>query len=118
VIDPGAKTPNGEQCAGDDHAKAIRELLDRIHGRDDTAGMVSVLTGIGRDELAGLGGFADEVQAQIAEGRVTLRFWVCPIREHGGGELRETVRWIDRVAHCTWPGCGRTSVDASATHNS
>lgn len=99
MIDPGAKTPTREPSVGDDHAKTIRTLLDRIHGRDDPA------------EASLLNGFADEVQAQITEGRTTLRFWVCPIREHGGGELRETVRWIDRVAHCTWPGCGRTSSD-------
>lgn len=37
-------------------------------------------------------------------------FWMCPVEGHGEGPpLRETVRWIDGVAHCMEPGCGRTS---------
>lgn len=42
---------------------------------------------------------------------VQVRFWVCPIREHGHGPLRVTVEWdADDVAHCTFPGCTFTSL--------
>lgn len=41
-------------------------------------------------------------------------FWMCLKDGHDvplGGQPRETVRWIDNVAHCMTPGCGRTSLD-------
>jgi hypothetical protein len=43
-----------------------------------------------------------------------IQFWMCPIEEHAHRypePIRETVRWIDNVAHCMEPGCGRTSAD-------
>ena len=43
-----------------------------------------------------------------------VRFWMCAKDGHGssrGGPWRETVRWIDGIAYCTTPGCGRTSLD-------
>lgn len=39
---------------------------------------------------------------------LSVRFWRCPV-EHPREPLRETVRWIGDVAHCTEPGCGQTS---------
>jgi hypothetical protein len=43
---------------------------------------------------------------------VKVVFWVCPDghSEHTHRDApRETVRWIDGVAHCMTPGCRRTS---------
>ena len=43
-----------------------------------------------------------------------VRFWICPIEAHHHDypePPRETVRWIDGVAHCMEPDCGRTSAD-------
>jgi hypothetical protein len=43
---------------------------------------------------------------------VKVVFWICP---DGHSERsykdppRETVRWIDGIAHCMTPGCTRTS---------
>lgn len=42
-------------------------------------------------------------------GNVPVRFWVCPIDEHRERRGVVTVRWKDGVAHCTAPGCQRTS---------
>ncbi len=47
-------------------------------------------------------------------GDQSVRFWMCARDGHGssfGGPPRETVRWINGVAHCTTPDCGRTSRD-------
>lgn len=52
---------------------------------------------------------SDPLSDIIIDARV--RFWVCPIWEHG--ERRAvTVRWLDGVAYCTFPGCTRSSADA------
>jgi formylglycine-generating enzyme required for sulfatase activity len=45
---------------------------------------------------------------------VRIRFWVCPVREHGDrtdarGWPVVTVEWRDGVAYCTAPDCDRTS---------
>ncbi len=43
-----------------------------------------------------------------------IMFWMCAKDGRGsslGGPPRETVRWIDGVARCMTPGCGRTSLD-------
>ncbi len=40
----------------------------------------------------------------------TTQFWKCPIDGHTfGGELRQTVEWVDGVATCLFPGCLRRS---------
>ena len=48
-------------------------------------------------------------------GDVPIRFWVCPVHTEAslpGAPRRETVRWIDGVAHCMVdPDCARTSDD-------
>ncbi len=47
---------------------------------------------------------------------VRARFWTCPVAGHNGrrnsagGPVVE-VEWVDGVAHCLFPGCGRTSTD-------
>jgi hypothetical protein len=47
-----------------------------------------------------------------ALGTARIEFWACPIEGHSfGGPLRETVRWVEGVARCLEPGCGRTSAD-------
>ncbi len=40
-----------------------------------------------------------------------IRFWVCPVDEHRRRQGVVTVEWEGDVAHCTWPGCNRTSAD-------
>jgi hypothetical protein len=45
---------------------------------------------------------------------VRIKFWMCPVRAHGDrvderGWPVVTVEWNGDVAHCTFPGCGRTS---------
>lgn len=53
-----------------------------------------------------------EIDEAITAGRVRMRFWVCPENTHRRpGELVVTVEWRGDVAHCTFPGCGRTSAD-------
>lgn len=55
-----------------------------------------------------------------ALGDARFQFWICPIDGHGdsrpdaNGGPTETVRWVGNIAHCTWPGCGRTSADKDA----
>ena len=48
-----------------------------------------------------------------AIGNAPIMFWTCPMPSHRNqpGELRVSVQWEGRVAHCTTPGCGRTSAD-------
>ncbi len=56
-------------------------------------------------------------ELQEALGDATFRFWTCPITGHSGrrdgkgGPVVE-VEWVDGVAHCLFPGCGRTSTDS------
>lgn len=47
---------------------------------------------------------------------IPIRFWACPVPGHSDrrgpdGELVGTVEWVDGVALCTAPGCGRASND-------
>ena len=42
---------------------------------------------------------------------VKVQFWICPDGHSEVGPPRETVRWIDGVAHCMTPGCTRTSAE-------
>lgn len=59
---------------------------------------------------------ARAVDADIAAGRVRLKFWMCP---DGHSDRRPgdpfpdgpTVVWDGDVARCTSPGCDRTSAD-------
>ncbi len=49
-------------------------------------------------------------EALDAFGDAPIRFWKCPIDGHTfGGELRQTVEWVDGVATCLVPGCLRRS---------
>lgn len=46
---------------------------------------------------------------------VRIKFWICPVDGHSDSRTDEdgrpvvTVEWDGDVAHCTMPGCGRTS---------
>jgi hypothetical protein len=46
-----------------------------------------------------------------------FEFWCCPVEMHSEsrtnreGALVQTVEWVDDVAHCLFPGCGRNSAD-------
>ena len=40
---------------------------------------------------------------------VRVRFWVCPVPGHKDRAGLPTVRWVDDVAYCLTPGCGRCS---------
>lgn len=47
---------------------------------------------------------------------VKVRFWLCPVvghrdRRDSKGYPVEEVEWVDGVASCLFPGCGRTSAD-------
>lgn len=57
-IDPGRTTRQVTPHPGDDHARQIRDALQRLDG--STASAVSLLTGTGRVELDALGGFEEE----------------------------------------------------------
>ncbi len=58
----------------------------------------------------------DFAELMKALGNVRIQFWICPVEGHSdrrgtNGELVGTVDWVGDVAHCTFPGCGRTSAD-------
>lgn len=46
-------------------------------------------------------------------GKMRVVFWVCPVDGHSDSKtpIMTTVEWIDGIAHCMTPGCGRTSAD-------
>lgn len=53
-----------------------------------------------------------------AIGNARVRFWVCPVREHGDrrdgrGWSVVTVDWRDGVAYCTAPGCDHSSAEVA-----
>lgn len=53
-----------------------------------------------------------------ALGKAKVAFWTCLVRHHGErrgpqGQIIQTVKWIDGVAHCTAPGCELTSAETS-----
>jgi hypothetical protein len=71
---------------------------------------------IAADEEPTDDGWFEEFLDAVADANVRMRFWVCPVREHRGRNDAQgwpvvTVEWHGDVAHCTAPGCGRTSVD-------
>ncbi len=101
-LDPGAKTPPRQTRHGDRYAQAMRAILARQRRAEPEPVRASA-------EIDDLDRMLGSIDDEIAAGRVRVRFWRCPVDKHRGGELREEVRWIDGVAHCTWPGCTRTS---------
>lgn len=47
---------------------------------------------------------------------VRVQFWVCPnVKHRNPTTRRETVRWMDDVAHCMEPGCFRTSANTTTS---
>jgi hypothetical protein len=51
-----------------------------------------------------------------AIGNARVRFWQCPVQGHRDRRdskdwLVVEVEWVDGVATCLFPGCGRTSTD-------
>lgn len=57
---------------------------------------------------------ADDWWDAFKDANVNVVFWICPDghSEHSYKDPpRETVRWIDGVAHCMTPGCTRTSAE-------
>jgi hypothetical protein len=56
------------------------------------------------------------IDAEIAAGRIQLKFWMCPdghSDRHSGTPMPDgpTVEWRGNVAHCLKPGCNRTSAE-------
>jgi hypothetical protein len=58
-------------------------------------------------------GMIDLIDGAIASGRVKLRFWTCPVKEHPWDRFpgSPTVEWDGDVATCLWRGCWRRSDD-------
>lgn len=61
------------------------------------------------------GGHADDLRRSRGPFlNAPIRFWRCPINEHRNrrgskGRPVQEVEWVDGVATCLFPGCGRTS---------
>ncbi len=53
-----------------------------------------------------------EIDRALVERGATIMFWICPVDAHRRPyQGVQTVEWRGNVAHCTFPGCGRTSTD-------